>query len=231
MAPHYQRRGYQWPYVPFLLQLRRNRPYCQFVSMAPPPPREQQLTKPTPLMQQLLLIAFAAISYATLFFLNNWVFASLEFTAGVNWLYLPAGLRLLMVLVFGLSGAIGISIASASISVFVYFSPDPSIGIVAGLISGFMPYLVQQLMQRFAHLDRNLVNINAATLMQLTLFYAVATSFGHQIWYAYRGVTEHFWLVVWPMFVGDFMGTVLVLYTARVAVKLLRRSAARRVPD
>ena len=189
-------------------------------------PREQQLTQPKPLTQQLLLMAFAAMAYATLFFVNNWVFAALEFTAGVNWVYLPAGLRLLLVLMFGLAGALGISVASATISIFVYFSPDPSIGIVTGLISGFMPYLVQQLMQRFAKLDRNLLNINATSLLQLALLYAVATSFGHQIWYAYRGVTEHFWSTVWPMFVGDLLGTVLVLYAAHAVMKLMRRRPA-----
>lgn len=166
-----------------------------------------------------------------MFFLNGWLFSAFEFTAGVNWVYLPAGVRLLLVLMFGLSGALGISVASATLSIALYAPNDPITGLVAGVITGFAPYLVQQLLQRFANLQNSLVNINAASLLQLTLLYAVATSFGHQVWYVVRGVTDNFWLSVWPMFVGDLIGTVLVLYTAHAAVKLLRRSAAKRVAD
>ena len=87
--------------------------------------------------------------------------------------------------------------------------------------------MVQQLLQRFANLQSSLININAASLLQLTLLYATATSFGHQVWYVVRGVTDNFWLSVWPMFVGDLIGTVLVLYTAHAAVKLVRRQTIK----
>lgn len=166
--------------------------------------------------------------YTSLFFLNNWAFSALEFTAGVNWLYLPAGLRLLLVLMFGLSGASGIAFGSASISMLVYFQDDPFTGLVAGLISGFAPYGVQALMQRFANLQRNLADITAISLLQLALFYSFATSFGHQVWYTLRGVTTDFWASVWPMFVGDLLGTLLILYSAHAVIKLVRYKIASR---
>lgn len=194
-------------------------------------PREQQLTRPNPLTQHVILACVAASTYTGMFFLNSWMFSAFEFATGVNWLYLPAGVRLLLVLMFGLSGAVGISVASASLSIAFYAPDDPVTGLVAGVITGFAPYLVQQLLPRFASLHSSLVNINAASLLQLALLYAVATSFAHQVWYLTRGITDNFWLSVWPMFVGDLAGTLLVLYTAHAAVKLLRRRLTKRLVD
>ena len=36
--------------------------------------------------------------------INEWVFTNLEFMRGVNWVYLPAGVRLVATLLFGLPG-------------------------------------------------------------------------------------------------------------------------------
>jgi hypothetical protein len=180
------------------------------------------VTSPKPFAQHLIMAGVAGGTYAAMFFFNGWLFSSFEFTAGVNWIYLPAGMRLLLVLMFGLSGAIGISVGSALISVTVYFAHDPLTGLVAGFISGFAPYAIQKVMQRFAGLESSLYNINSVGLLQLTLMYAVATSFGHQAWYTLRGVTQDFWISTWPMFVGDLIGSLMVLYTAHAVVKLLR---------
>ena len=61
-------------------------------------------------------IIACALTYTLLFYLSDWLTAFLEAAPGVNWIYLPAGLRLFLVLIFGLSGAIGISIASILIT-------------------------------------------------------------------------------------------------------------------
>ena len=58
----------------------------------------------------------AVVCGTTLVFLlaliaNEWIFRHSEFVRGVNWIYLPAGIRLLCTLLFGALGAIGILIA------------------------------------------------------------------------------------------------------------------------
>ena len=181
------------------------------------------MNRQQPFTQQLMQAGAAAAIYAAMFFINSWLFSALDFAVGERWFYLPAGLRLLLVLIFGLSGAIGISVASAAISLTLYFSHDPITGIVAGLISGFVPFVVQSIMQRFAGLEQSLRNINATNLLQLTLLYAGATSFIHQAWFLLRGVTENFWTTVWPMFVGDLLGSLFVLYAAFAVIRLLRK--------
>lgn len=145
---------------------------------------------------------------------------------GVNWVYLPAGLRLLLVLLLGMCGAVGISLSSAVIAIVVYAPNDPLTGLVAGAISGFAPLTVQFTLQRYAGLNGDLRNLKSNHLLQLTFLYAMVTSFAHQMWFVVRGMTEHFWSSVWPMFVGDLIGTFIVLYAVQAVVRMLRSSAA-----
>ena len=64
------------------------------------------------------MIAFVAMLAA-----NEWLFTRLEFVPGINWIYLPAGMRLLCVLLFGNAGAIGLLLVSWLVC-FFYFFPD-----------------------------------------------------------------------------------------------------------
>ena len=56
--------------------------------------------------------AISALLYSALFFFNDWLTETLKYDLGVSWIYLPAGLRLFLILIFGLAGAIGIAVAS-----------------------------------------------------------------------------------------------------------------------
>ena len=91
----------------------------------------------------------SAISYGILFYLNDWLTSSLAFGLGVNWIYLPAGLRLFLTLVFALPGAIGIVAASFLICWFGNFPHDLTTCLGVGLISGFAPYMPRVFSLRF----------------------------------------------------------------------------------
>ena len=61
-------------------------------------------------------ILVTAVTYFVFFQFNDWLFSSFELHSGANWIYLPAGLRLLCTLLLGIEGAIGIFIAALAIS-------------------------------------------------------------------------------------------------------------------
>ncbi len=60
----------------------------------------------------LIGIAISAITYALLFYLNDWLTQYVAYGLGVSWIYLPAGLRLFLTLIFGFPGALGIALAT-----------------------------------------------------------------------------------------------------------------------
>ena len=64
------------------------------------------------LSETTFALVISALSYTILFYVNNSLTSELVFSLGVNWIYLPAGLRLFLTLIFGLPGAMGIALAS-----------------------------------------------------------------------------------------------------------------------
>ena len=50
------------------------------------------------------MVVFTMVLFVATLALNEWLFSGLEFVKGINWIYLPAGVRLLSTLLFGASG-------------------------------------------------------------------------------------------------------------------------------
>ncbi len=178
---------------------------------------------------QLVSVTASALLYFGFFHLNDFLFSSLEVHRGANWVFLPAGLRLLCTLVLGGEGAIGLLLASFALS-FSAVHSDFITATVAPLISAGAPYLIY----RFAlsrGLPATLEKITPAALSVLVVMYAAASSFLHSVWYTMRGVSQSFWSGFLPMFVGDLIGTILVIYTIKFLLMLWDRTKARSVPE
>ena len=58
--------------------------------------------------EKTALILLSAFLFVSFFELNDWLFDFFEYSEGINWVFLPAGFRILLVLVLGLPGALGI---------------------------------------------------------------------------------------------------------------------------
>ena len=108
--------------------------------------------------RDLLVVVATAIAYVGLVKLNDFFFSSFSFSNGVDWIFLPSGLRLAFILVFVEWGAVGVAIASILLS---YFS------------------------------------------------------------HTWLGQTTHFIYSTLVMTVGDFSGTVLVLYASKLVLTTL----------
>ena len=109
--------------------------------------------------------AISAMAYTLLFYFNNWLTSDITFGLGVSWIYLPAGLRLFLTLIFGLPGALGIAIASFLISYYGDFPHDLILCIGTALISGFAPYLARFFVFNNLRLESDLSNLNFPKLI------------------------------------------------------------------
>jgi type IV secretory pathway VirB2 component (pilin) len=67
-------------------------------------------------------------------------------------------------------------------------------------------------------LSVNLKNLNAKSLFLLATFFAAASALMHSIWYATQGVADSFTTSLVAMFVGNLLGTVIVLYVIRAGL-------------
>lgn len=173
------------------------------------------------LTQRVATVAGTALAYFLLFELNALLFSYLEFSAGVSWVFLPSGLRLAFILVFGVWGALGIVVASIVLSAAHHFQGLMLIALGAGLISGLSPLLARRVCVDFLKLRVDLTGLTAASLLQVALVFAVVSASMHQIWFKWQGLTENFLEGVLVMAVGDLLGTILVLYAAKFLFRAL----------
>jgi hypothetical protein len=167
----------------------------------------------------------SALAYSALFYLNSWLTSHLAYGLGVNWIYLPAGLRLFLTLIFGLPAAIGISVVSFLICYFGEFPPEFTTCLGIGLISGFAPYLARIFVISNIKLAPDLSDLSLPKLVGCILIYALLSAGLHQWWFAVRGLDEsgslnHFLV----MFLGDIFGTVLLVTLIKYGLDLFRSS-------
>jgi len=168
-----------------------------------------------------LVIAMTASAYLLLFGLNDYLFSFLGYSNGVTWIFLPSGLRLMFVLLFVEWGAVGIALASMTVSYLFQFEGNLLTLLGAGVISGFAPWLARRISIDKLDLDVNLKDLTAVTLIRISVLFAVLSAVLHQFWYTWRGQTESFVKSTAVMAIGDLAGTIVVLYAVKSIMTLL----------
>lgn len=177
-----------------------------------------------PLRTQISSVVATILLFTSMLALNEWLFKRLEFTPGINWVYLPAGMRLLCTLLFAEAGAVGLLLVSWGVSFLWFFPHDASRAFVGGIVAALAPYLVYRMAKHVWGLHPLLTNLTPARLLVLSVAYAVASPLLHHAWFALQGadgLLEGFFV----MFVGDLVGTLIVIYAMKVLLALLPRSA------
>ena len=175
----------------------------------------------------LVGVLISTLLYSALFFINDWLTETVKYDLGVSWIYLPAGLRLFLILIFGLSGAIGIAAASFAISYFGVFPADLLTCIGIGLISGFAPLLAKWVVVSNIPINNDLSNLSMQKILLCIVIYALMSSGFHQYWFVLRdlesGSINHFLV----MFAGDVVGSILLIALIKYGIDLMRRGAPR----
>lgn len=174
--------------------------------------------------QWALMLLISALFYVGFFHLNGWLFSAFEHSQGVNWIFLPAGFRVLLVLALGLPGALGIVLGNLWIDQDHFDASGWTDVVLTGLASGLGPWVVKCWMESRGLLDSRLQHINVSRLLQFVLLYAIVNAVLHQLirWY-FRPEASQPWLDVWPMFVGDTLGALAVLYAMKLGLNCLRQ--------
>lgn len=169
----------------------------------------------------LLMVMSTAILFLAALALNELLFARLEFVRGVNWIYLPAGIRLLCTLLFGEAGAIGLLLVSWAVCFFYFFPDDVVRSFMGGLLASAAPYLVYRIMQRHAGLATTLKNLTPVRLLWCAAAFAIASPVLHHLWFAVSDPGRALLPSFLAMAIGDLTGSLLVLYLAKLILALV----------
>lgn len=174
------------------------------------------------LYTHLLAISLSALGFYVLFGVHDRLFEWTQYSQGVNWVFLPSGLRLAFVLLLGGSGAIGVMVGT------FFWGLDepvpPAVNAAAAVISGGAPWLAYWICKRSLEIQPSLANLTAARLLQMALIFSLTSALLHQALYVPTGLSASFIKGSVVMAFGDFMGCLAVLYGIKIllSVKALR---------
>lgn len=171
-------------------------------------------------------ITYAAITtlayYGSRIF-NDWFFSSVSIAPYVSLIYLPAAVRMLFALVLGLPAAVGMTLGTMLIIyttqgawTVVWYEAVP-----VSIISGFGPLVAVAIGVRWLKLPADLRGLKPMHLIQFTLLGALCNSVPTNAFYWAVGNLTTPLTGMLQMFVGDVLGTLLFLWLAASAVKLL----------
>ena len=174
----------------------------------------------TQLRLQAMMVAATMVLFVAMLAINEWLFTRFEFARGINWIYLPAGIRLLSTLLFAEAGAIGLLLVSWLVCFFYFFPDDPVRSFAGGILAALGPYLVYRAAQHRYGLHASLATLTPKRLLVLIVAYSVASPLLMHLWFAsqgQQGLVQGFLV----MFIGDLSGTLLVIYSAKAALSVI----------
>lgn len=163
----------------------------------------------------LAMVTATVILFLFALAVNELVFSRLVFVVGVNWIYLPAGVRLLCTLLFAEAGAVGLLIASWLVAFFYYFPDDPVRAFAGGILATVAPYGVYLIARHVYGLRASLTNLSPSKLLQCALMFSIASPLLHHLWFAFYEHKTNLATSFFAMVTGDLSGTLIVLYGAR----------------
>ena len=173
---------------------------------------------------QLAMVVATMLLFSATLALNTWLFSALEFARGINWIYLPAGMRLLCTLLFAEAGAIGLLIISWLVCFYVFFPDDYVRAFMGGILASAAPYLAYRISRSVFGLKSSLANLTTPRLLACVLGYSIASPLLHHIWFAAQGATDGILHSFFAMVMGDLAGTLIVIYAAKAMLAFIPRS-------
>lgn len=179
----------------------------------------------------LLHVAVSAVAWCAFVPLYNLLFSWTEFIPGINWIYLPHGLRMILVLLFGIAGALGFTLGAAVLRFTIMPEPDVAgllhwlLAVIPGLAAwSAVALILRDWPGRYlrAGVVPAMTTISGRSLLLIALASAIFNSGGH---------ATAWWLLgedslepadrYLSMFIGDLLGAILLLYILKGLLRSL----------
>ena len=163
-----------------------------------------------------------------LYDINHWVMVNIfNNEPNIAWLFLPAGVRLILIVAFEERCLLGLFLGSMSTGI-IFNDYNLSLWLITliSLIATLTPYLAYLIVKRFKfELDGDLRNLSLDTIGSLALGEALLSTLGHHLVFKLNdGIFgEQGLSSVMIFFAGDLVGTLVILLLVFVVFKLWHR--------
>ncbi|MFN4116641.1 MAG: hypothetical protein ACK4F7_09120 [Inhella sp.] len=166
----------------------------------------------------------AAALWVVCYWLNRCLLGFVALSETASWVFLPAAVRLLMVLLWRWQGALGLFLGTLLTNqTLVDLQWQQSLGVAA--ISSLAPWFAVLIGQRRYAIGSSLAGLTAAQLCAFAALSALISGGLHASCFAAIGISPELGSTVVAMAIGDFLGAMVVLYLLRFALRWPARGA------
>lgn len=162
--------------------------------------------------------------WVALFQLNNFLFSEINLTSFISWIFLPAAIRMLAVMIGGWAGSLGLFFGAILTNVGSLEFEPLNVLVLAGL-SALGPLAAVHLCTRWLQIPVDLSGLQRSQLLVFAVAGAIFNVFPHNLFFYMTGMSDDAWSGVLPMLVGDLSGTLIVLYVASFSIRMAIKGA------
>ncbi len=183
------------------------------------------------LANKLAIAAVSFLLFAGSFHFNEVFDRLMLYAPGISLIFVPAGVKLLCILVGGEAAALGLLASSIYLSLAIWKNLPPIATVYFGAIAVGSYYAAVQLVKRGCKIKPDLSNLKYWHIVVLSATASLLNGFAHNIIYMLQGVTqrEEFFSKSWAMAFGDFFGCFFVVMLFNVCINAVRYLAERRI--
>jgi len=172
-------------------------------------------------MTPFIIIGIASV-WIALFVLNEYIFRFTQISPAINLIFIPAGLRLISVIVFSWLGVIGLFVGGVLIGIY-FIELTPLQAILLAALSALSPFIAYSGIARALKLKPSLDGLSARDLLIITISAALLGSAFHSLFFLLNGSVNTFMDPFIQIFIGDLLGMLLVLYCAKFGIWAYRQ--------
>jgi hypothetical protein len=165
-----------------------------------------------------LQVLLVACTWVMFYHISIDLMAYFAFNDETFWVFLPAGIRLMAVVLFGWVGVVGLFIGNVLTPDDVPFTHV----LLLSAVSALSPKLALISGRRLLHLSPTLISLKPIHLLVLALLASCYNALMRVGLMHFMGNAQHVFNLL-PMFVGDLVGTFIIFYLAVFGLWLSRR--------
>ncbi|QOL49128.1 hypothetical protein [Massilia litorea] len=173
-------------------------------------------------IKQVGYVAITTLVFLAFNWVNELLFIQFEQSNGINWVFIPAGIRLLATLLFGFAGFVGLLLASFYLNFHHFVFPDAFRALSGAMAGAGGPYLAYLFAKHWFDLQPRLGGLTVQRLLFTGVLCGLMSPvFHHALLWVQTGLVD--WLALTAMIVGDIVGILIVLSLAKGLLALSDR--------
>ena len=158
------------------------------------------------------------ITYA----INNALTPWLNLVPGAHLVHVPSGIKLILVLIFELTGAVSIATVSLIAGLFFYFPGQPFVGAELAFVNALAPLLTVALLTSKDGIDGWLESLRRDKILLMGLTYSALNSSLNQLVIYWNHLTDDIISGLEVMFIGDLTGVFINMLILKLIGRLFR---------